>query len=293
MLEEFMIEEKLKLSDGFLLSITIFLVHRPKGIVQIVHGAKEHRKRYFDFAKFLQRHGYIVEISDHRGHGESVNEDYPLGYFDDYERIVEDEHEITEYLKKRYQGLPVYLFGHSLGSMFARVYLERYDNQIDKLILSGVANYVPGVFIGVFFGKLFLTFRKKTSYSKLLERFANFLDDSWVVGNIEALELYRQDVFCSYRYPIISMLNIFLINQELHHVSNYICRHPKLPILMVSGELDPVTGGEKGLKDTISTLQKIGYTHIENKVYASMYHEVLNEKKHQVVYEDILLFLEK
>ena len=61
-----MIEEKLKLSDGFLLSITIFLVHRPKGIVQIVHGAKEHRKRYFDFAKFLQRHGYIVEISDHR-----------------------------------------------------------------------------------------------------------------------------------------------------------------------------------------------------------------------------------
>ncbi len=288
-----MIEEKLKLSDGFLISISIFPVNRAKGIVQIVHGAKEHRKRYFDFAKFLQSKGYIVEISDHRGHGESVDERYPLGFMDDFERIVEDEHEITKYLKKTYKGLPIYLFGHSLGSMFARVYLENYDDEIDKLILSGVANYVPLGFIGVMFGKFFLKFRKKTSYSKLLERFANFLDDSWVVGNPKALEKYRNDPYCTYRYPIVSMLTIFQINQELHHYSSYCCRNSKLPILMISGELDPVTGGEKGILDTIQTLQKIGYSHIDNKVYSNMYHEVLNEKNNRKVYEDVLLFLEK
>lgn len=285
-------KKKLKMSDGFSISVSIFEVENPKAILQMIHGAKEHKKRYYEFIEFLNQHGIMVAISDNRGHGKSVDSKYPLGFMNSYERIIEDQHELTLYLKEQYPGLPFYLFGHSLGSMFARVYLEKYDCDVDKLVLSGTANYIPLGIVGIGVGNFFNCVRGPHGYSKLLERFANFLDDTWVVGNPDALEKYRNDPLCTYPYPIASMVEIFKINRELHAYKHFLCQNPQLPILSVSGVHDPVTGGEKGLEDTMQTLKKIGYHHLENIVYPDMYHEVLNEVDHQKVYDDIFVFLE-
>jgi alpha-beta hydrolase superfamily lysophospholipase len=64
-----------------------------------------------------------------------------------------------------------------------------------------------------------------------------------------------------------------------------------LPILSVSGEGDPVTGGKLGLKDTVDTLMKIGYLDVTSIVYPGMRHEVLNEDDRLAVYSDISSFL--
>ncbi len=85
-----MIESTLKLKDNFELYYTIFDSSNPEGLVLLVHGAKEHRKRYYDFAKYLNDNGFIVAISDNRGHGESVDDEYPLGFMPDYKLIVSD-----------------------------------------------------------------------------------------------------------------------------------------------------------------------------------------------------------
>jgi alpha-beta hydrolase superfamily lysophospholipase len=279
--------------DGLAIFCTEFDLKNPKAVVQIIHGAKEHRKRYYDFATFLNQHGYAVLLSDNRGHGEGVNEEYPLGFMPDYQNIIEDQILITKYIKEKYHDSKIYLMGHSFGSMLARIYLEEHDEMIDKLVLSGTANYQPLGIIGILTGKFFQFFRGCHGYSRLLERFANFLDDSWVVKNQEALEKYRQDPYCTYPYPIASMISIFSINRELAKVKHFKCHNPQLPILTISGELDPVTGYEKGLGSSIHFLKKVGYKNISKKVYANMAHEVLNELEHQMVYEDILAFFEK
>lgn len=126
-----------------------------------------------------------------------------------------------------------------------------------------------------------------------MERFANFLDDSWVVGNKDALEKYRSDKYCTYKYPISSMIEIFRINHDMHNVKNYKFQNKDLEILSVSGALDPVTGFEKGLNDSKKTLEKIGYRKSKFIVYDNMYHEVLNETDNKKVYKDILDFLSK
>ena len=54
-----------------------------------------------------------------------------------------------------------------------------------------------------------------------------------------------------------------------------------------------MTGGTKGLADTIQTLKKIGYQNVESKVYDGMKHEVINEEGKERVYQDILGFFEK
>lgn len=199
--------------DGMKLSCTLFHHTNAEAVVQIIHGAKEHRKRYYDFAQFLNQQGYVVMLSDNRGHGESVNDDYPLGYMPNYQKVIGDQVELTNYIKMSYPNTKIYLFGHSLGSMFARIYLEKHDCEIDKLVLSGTANYIRAGIIGIGVGKMLQFFRGSHGYSKLLEKFANFLDDSWVVNNKEALDKYRKDVYCTYSYPIASMISIFSINR--------------------------------------------------------------------------------
>lgn len=287
-----MIESTLKLKDNFEIHYTIFDFSNPKGLVLLVHGAKEHRKRYYDFAKYLNSNGFIVAICDNRGHGQSVDNNYPLGYMSDYKLILSDLIEFKDFLKNKY-NVPFYLFGHSLGSMFARMLIAECDNDFEKLVLSGTANYVKAGVIGIFTGNVLKVFKGSHGYSKLLERFANFLDDSWVVGNKDALEKYRSDKYCTYKYPISSMIEIFRINHDMHNVKNYKFQNKDLEILSVSGALDPVTGFEKGLNDSKKTLEKIGYRKSKFLVYDNMYHEVLNETDNKKVYKDILDFLSK
>lgn len=287
-----MIESTLKLKDNFELYYTIFDSSNPEGLVLLVHGAKEHRKRYYDFAKYLNDNGFIVAISDNRGHGESVDDEYPLGFMPDYKLIVSDLIEFKDFLKSKY-NVPFYLFGHSLGSMFARMLIAECDSDFEKLVLSGTANYIQAGVIGIFTGNILKVFKGSHGYSKLLERFANFLDDSWVVGNKDALEKYRLDKYCTYKYPIASMIEIFKINQDMHNIKNYKFQNKNLEILSVSGALDHVTGFEKGLNDSKKTLEKIGYKEPKFIVYDNMYHEVLNETDNKKVYKDILDFLSK
>lgn len=49
--------------------------------------------------------------------------------------MVEDAVQVTGALKARYPGLPVLLFGHSMGSMVVRCYIQEHDGDIDSLVV--------------------------------------------------------------------------------------------------------------------------------------------------------------
>ena len=98
-------------------------------------------------------------MHDHRGHGKSVRQQEDLGYFYNGKEkaIVEDLHQITLWIKEEYPNLPVYLLGHSMGTLVARNYIKKYDNEIKKLILTGPPCKNPAVDIGLLLAK----FRRK------------------------------------------------------------------------------------------------------------------------------------
>ena len=57
------------------------------------------------------------------GHGKSCQDPSRLGFISSengYHYLVEDLHAVSLHLKKRYPDLPLFLFGHSMGSMIAR-----------------------------------------------------------------------------------------------------------------------------------------------------------------------------
>ena len=129
--------------DKFLLSTLMFSPKKPKAVVQIVHGSLEHKERYCDFANFLCEHDFAVVIADNRGHGASISPSYPRGFSGTLEQNIMDMEVVTEFIKTNFPSLPIYMFGHSLGSVFARVFLQKHDTEIQKLALSGTVNYNP------------------------------------------------------------------------------------------------------------------------------------------------------
>ncbi len=284
----------IKASDGLLLAVAVFDVENAKAAVQIIHGLKEHKERYFPLIRFLNERGYAVIISDNRGHGESVSDAWPLGYMEGIDGIIADQILVTEYMKKRYPDLPFYLFGHSFGSMVARVYLQENDNQIDKLLLSGTVNYIPISRFGNLVGNVLSVFSGKRGYNRWMIQIGDNGENDWVVKNPEALRAYREDPLCTgYKYMNRAIMTIWEADAELKRFAKYECKNPTLPVFSISGVEDPVTGGTKGLADTIQTLKKIGYQNVESKVYDGMKHEVINEEGKERVYQDILGFFEK
>ena len=284
----------IKADDGFEISAAVFGVEKPKAVVQIVHGSLEHKERYYDFIKFLNEQGYAAIISDNRGHGESVDEYYPRGYMNGPDETISDLYAVTKYAKRIFPKTPLYMLGHSLGTLFARVYLQQHDSEIEKLVLSGTVNYNPFVGLGIFLAKTISLFKGKHGKSRLLNNMAAIKkDDSWISYSQKNLENYRKDPINIPMWQNGGALTVFHSDRELKKYKKFACKNPSLKILLVSGVDDPITGGKKGLKDTIKTLNKIGYKNTYSIVYLGMKHEILNEDENIKVYQDILQFLQK
>ena len=116
--------DKLKLS-ALVMEPSKAICPEPVGVVVLVHGMAEHKERYLPFMEFLAENGYISLIHDHRGHGASVRSEEDLGYL--YERgdegLVLDVVQMVQFAKAKYH-LPVHLFGHSMGSLVVRLFLQ-------------------------------------------------------------------------------------------------------------------------------------------------------------------------
>lgn len=291
-------ESELSLCDekGFELAVSHYRAKDPKAAVLLAHGALEHHKRYREFIVYLNQNGYPVIAFDHRGHGKSISENYPKGYMDMLEECIADMRAVLCFCKELYPGKKIYMIGHSMGSMFARVYLQKYDRDIEKLVLSGtVCHHFPAA--GAAFLARAASFyfgEKRHSFFFALLNKMEGKDRSWISYNEENLREIAADPLIVKRFRNKSNAVIFEVNARLKAFSQYSCKNPSLQILSISGEDDVlITGGRKGLEDTMRSLRRIGYQDLENRVYRGMRHEVLREKEREIVYRDVIAFFEK
>lgn len=283
----------LKAKDGLNLSIALFENDTPKALVQIIHGSVEHKERYYPFAQFLNNNGYTVIVSDNRGHGQSLNSHYTLGYMDDYSKIIDDQYMISGYIKNLNPNKKLYLLGHSLGSVFARIYLEKHDDMISKLVLSGTVFYDKFTPLGILLAHIIILFKGKRAYNNILRKLVkNDNNVCWISNSLENRVAYQSDPLCGYPYPNESCLTLMKAVRELDKTKHFYCKNPNLEILSITGEDDPVAGGRIGLESTFKLLHKIGYHNFKDIVYPGMSHEVLNEMGHLLVFKNVLDFFD-
>ncbi|MDO4671949.1 MAG: alpha/beta hydrolase [Porphyromonadaceae bacterium] len=281
--------------DDFILDAKLYEAEDTKAVVQIIHGALEHKDRYIDMINYLVKSGYSCFISDNRGHGLSTDDRYELGYMDGAEKIVYDNFLITEYLNNRFLGKKIYIFGHSLGSIFARIYLQDCDLKIDKLVLCGPPNFNPMSYLAKFFGNIF-TFYLGEHRTLLIFKFLyrgkeRYMDSiSYDTDNLLAI---KNDDLMPAVYKNRAYLTVFESVEELNNLKKFKCQNKDLDILIIAGKEDPFTGFENGLSQTIKDLTSIGYRNIKKIVYDSMKHEIIHEQDKEIVFKDLVNFFDE
>ena len=274
-----------------------------KGVVQIVHGMCEYKERYEGFIDYLTQNGYIVFAHDHRGHGGSVTANENLGYFGDKkgEAIVDDAALVTDEIRRLYPGLSVTLFGHSMGSLVVRAYIQKYEEKIDKLIVCGSPSKNSLAGFGLMLNGVISAFRGEKYRSRLManastgggdDKFPGEGKNAWLTRDKTVVEKYNADEKCNFVFSCNGFSNL------LHLVKNaykkkYPAKHSDLPIFFMAGADDPVIGSEKKWLEAQQFLRDVGYKNVTGKSYPKMRHEILNELGKEEVYADALAFIEK
>jgi acylglycerol lipase len=143
MLLNFRPEGKMKRKEGYFERETGKKVYwrawlpekEPKGVLIINHGWAEHSGRYENVAQTLVPDGFAIYAEDHRGHGKS---DGKRSYVDRFATFIEDIHYFRkEIVEKEQSGLPIFMLGHSMGSVITMNYLEKYAQGLNAVVLSG------------------------------------------------------------------------------------------------------------------------------------------------------------
>ena len=290
-------EEGIYLSvvDSLPLAFTIMKAENPKGLVQIIHGAQEHRGYYLEFAENLAKAGYTVLLSDNRGHGDSVSEDHPRGYISSIDDLLLDQYTLTVYFKRRFPGLSLTLFGHSFGSLIARNYIMDHDDIIDKLILTGAVCYPPSAKLGLAAGNIerFFTNGKRRGALVTLMDSKTKAALNTISNNPEFLNSFKGDRKLVSHYLNGGAMAIWEAASRLKDYRRYKVKNPNLSVLALNGSEDPLTGGVEGLTDTAKTFYNLGYKDYENRVFSLMKHDLLHEEATEYVMKDIIGFLER
>ena len=271
------------------------------GAVAIVHGMAEHADRYDDFAKRLNREGYVVLADNHRGHKFNPDGERGIVAPDSFENSVRDIKSVVDYAKQTY-GVGVALLGHSYGSFLSQRYLELYADTVVCCILSGTA-YMKGALVGM--GKAiaglqrFFVGGEKTgklidkmsfgAYNKPFEsqgqRFA------WLSRDRKKVAEYEADEYCGYPLSIDYYYYFFRSIQKMY--SDAVKSVPaEMPILIAIGSDDPVSN--KGvLAEKLYKFYLQNGLNAELKVYPGARHEILNEINRAEVYNDFVAFIDK
>lgn len=279
---------------------------KPVCILQIVHGMVEHIGRYENFAMAMAKKGILVVGDDHLGHGLSVPEGEPMGYFckeDAATVLVRDEHRLKKMMQEQYPGIPYIILGHSMGSFILRNYLLRYGNGIDGAIIMGTGMQPKHVVtLGWLQASLICMLRGPKYVCKGMDKALFGIYNSrlkagpkdsgnWVSVDVENVKAFQADPLCNFVFTANGFQTLMQLILNLYDQEK-LARMPKtLPVLFVSGQEDPVGDYGKSVEKVFHSFEALGMEHVQMKLYPGDRHEILNEADKEQVYGDIYRFI--
>lgn len=276
----------------------------PIGVLQIVHGMAEYIDRYDNFAKYMTEHGFNVIGHDHLGHGHSVSDEHDYGFFAEENGdkiIIEDMHSVTQYAREKWEELPNFILGHSMGSFCLRQYLTKYSNDVFGAIIMGTG-WIPSA--AALLGKTIATNTCKSKGSHTVNPLLIKLtlepynkpfapartNCDWLSRDEKQVDLYVNDKLCGFDFTAGAYKDFFTILEKIAKNRQLIGMKKSLPILITSGSVDPV-GGKKACEKLNAQYKRCGIDDVTLKLWENDRHEILNELDKSDVYQYIYNWL--
>lgn len=284
----------------------VFLPEREaRGFFHVVHGMTEHMERYEKFMREMAEEGWICFGYDHLGHGKTVSSPQELGFIahkDGWDLLARDVWIFSDMVRKTYgtEDLPYCLMGHSMGSFVVRLSAERYVSP-DRLIVMGTGGANPAAGVGLALIAVIRLLYGERHISKLIYRLAfggynkrfggGSTDDPspWLTSDEDIRRRYYADPFCTFKFSVSAMGDLIRLMKYSNRRAWFETVSADLPILLVSGQEDPVGNYGKGVLQVERRLKQAG-KNVRCILYPRARHEILNEFTYEKVKEDILRF---
>lgn len=279
----------------------------PKAILQITHGMAEHYERYEAFAKFLTGHGYLVTADDHLGHGKTARENgSKQGYICKEHSdtvMVRDEHRLKKTIQGQYPDVPYFVLGHSMGSFIIRNYMYKYGTGINGAIVMGTGQQpkallcaskllvaIQGLFLGEKHESKFINSLAFGAYNNRIDNVRTAND--WLTRDSSIVDNYGSDPDCGFVFTVNGFKTLFNLIWNLTDENNISLMPKSLPVLVVSGDADPVGEYGTAVRKVYESYVSLGMNDVTLKLYPEFRHEILNEIGKEKVYGDILDWLD-
>lgn len=265
----------------------------PKAIIQINHGLAEHSQRYREYATFLCEQGYGVYVHDHPAHGKSVSGPEKLGHLpwkEGWDILLGAIHVINKTIRKSHPQTPVFLFGHSMGSLLARYYNAAFPMYFKGMILSGTTNpNVSKLKNTLMVVKLMRVFHKSTFKSPWLNKlfYKGFnkavknatTDFDWLSSNPHEVKKYMDDPCCGFDLTLGFFKNILQGSLQMLKAEKNLRFRKNFSTLIIAGKLDPVGNFGKDPKDVYQKYIHQGFFRTQLQLIEEGRHELLNENE--------------
>lgn len=259
---------------------------QPAGAVQIAHGLAEHGERYARFAKALNAAGFVVHAVDHRGHGRTARG--RLGDFGPagFGGLVADVAQFGAALRARHGALPLFLFGHSMGSFAAQAALLDHAGTWSGAVLSGstaLDAFAAAMAQAPADGPAGLEafnagFEHRTGYE-------------WLSRDAAEVDAYVADPWCGWPVPDDVIPALFAPAPRLADPALLAGIRRDLPLLVASGDADPLAGGGALVQLLGQRYRAAGLADVTVTLYPGARHEILNETNRDAVTADIAAWL--
>ena len=261
----------IKLSNGLILS---GMLQSPgentRGVIIFVHGIGEHIQRYNYWAGLFKDEGIGFAGVDLPGHGRSEGK---RGFIKSYTQLEEMTDILLKTCARTFPGVPLYIYGHSLGGGVVLDYILRNNPKVkgaivtspwlqlafepdkNKMIMAGILkNIIPGL----------------------------TLPSGLITGHLShdhaVVEKYKNDPLLHFKIS----LSLF---HEAINAGRYCLLHAselKIRTLLMHGSDDLITSSEASREFASKTDM------VELKIWEGGYHELHNEPFNEEVFKYII-----
>jgi alpha-beta hydrolase superfamily lysophospholipase len=272
-----------------------------RATVQLVHGASEHSGRYDRLAGALTAQGLAVYAMDLRGHGRTA-EGTGTGRFGapGVDGVLDDVQGVHLVAAEQHPGASRLLIGHSMGSIIALAAAERDGADLAGLVLSGPIGVSPDLpdmvsaldeAIAVGAGENALD--ALGAFNRPFEPARTPFD--WLSRDPAEVDKYVDDPLCGDQMPLTVAYASGVFGLSVRAATaEAVAQLPNgLPVLLLSGEHDPVGGENAAQVTALAELLRARGLIVDQHVYPEARHEVFNETNRDEVVGDLLAWLDR
>lgn len=273
-----------------------------KAVVHVVHGMKEHIGRYDSFMKFLTLYGYAAFGYDHIGHGQTAAHSGTFGYIAKTGGdavLIQDVNLFAQHIMQEFEGKKYIRFGHSMGSFLVR--LASLSMVPDALIICGTGGPIPGAGAGIALCEVLKRIKGGKHVSPFVENLVLgrsndlFLEEknknAWLCRDESIKAAYARDPWCTFDFTVAAYRDLIRLSRAANQKKWFEGLDKKVPVMLISGQEDPIGGNGKGVTAVYNRLKNAGANVKVFRLYPGGRHEILNELNSDEVFADILSFI--